>query len=252
MGGEKAARKLVTSWLRDGLDDYAAQHDALAGDGTSRLSPHLHFGTISVTELLDRAGDGSEGTRAFARQLAWRDFHHQVLAARPDCAREDYRPHGDRWRRSDRDLAAWRDGRTGYPIVDAAMRQLAREGWLHNRARLIAASFLAKTLYVDWRLGARHFADLLVDGDVANNQLNWQWVAGTGPDTRPNRVLNPLAQAHRYDPDGDYVRRYVPVLAGVPGGAVHEPWKLDDVGYPGPIVDLRDGARRFKAARDKG
>lgn len=134
------------------------------------------------------------------------------------------------------------------------MRQLLHEGWMHNRGRLLTASFLAKTLYVDWRTGARHFLDLLVDGDVANNQLNWQWVAGTGTDSRPNRVLNPVTQAKRYDPDGAYVRRWVPELAEVAGSAVHEPWKLPErerarSGYPEPVVGLPEGLARFKEAR---
>ncbi|MGW4523382.1 cryptochrome/photolyase family protein [Amycolatopsis sp. NPDC004378] len=255
-GGEATGRALMTKWVSEQIDSYEDLHDDLAGDATSRLSPHLHFGTVSVTELLDRAGSGSDGARAFRRQLAWRDFHHQVLAARPRCSTVDYRTRGDRWRQSEHEFTAWRDGRTGYPIVDAGMRQLALEGWLHNRARLLVASFLAKTLYLDWRLGARHFADLLVDCDVANNQLNRQWVAGTGTDTRPNRVLNPVLQAQRYDPTGDYVRRYVPELAGIRGTAVHEPWKLTPVelsatGYPRPLVDLRAAADRFKDARAK-
>jgi deoxyribodipyrimidine photo-lyase len=167
----------------------------------------------------------------------------------------DYRTRHDRWRTgraADEDAAAWREGRTGYPVVDAAMRQLRQEGWMHNRARLLAASFLTKTLYVDWRVGAAHFLDLLVDGDVAANQLNWQWVAGTGADTRPNRVLSPLRQARAHDPDGEYVRRWVPELAGVEGAAVHEPWKFpeaDRKGYPEPVVDLADGLARFRQAR---
>ncbi|MFD4638253.1 cryptochrome/photolyase family protein [Lentzea sp. NPDC058436] len=255
-GGETVGRKLMASWARSGVDDYADVHDALADDATSHLSPHLHFGTVSVTELIDRVGTGSEGARAYVRQLAWRDFHHQVLAARPESATEDYRTRHDRWRRSDRDFEAWRDGRTGYPIVDAAMRQLDREGWMHNRARLVVASFLSKTLYLDWRRGARHFVDLLVDCDLANNQMNWQWVAGTGTDTRPNRVHNPVAQAVRYDQEGLYVKRYLPELADVDPRHVHEPWKLPDderkaLDYPPPMVDLREAADRFAAARRK-
>ncbi|HUQ55589.1 deoxyribodipyrimidine photo-lyase [Lentzea sp.] len=253
-GGETVGRELMASWVRAGVHEYADTHDALAADATSHLSPHLHFGTVSVTELLDRTGTASEGARAYTRQLAWRDFHHQVLAARPASATKDYRTRDDRWRQSDHDFEAWRDGRTGYPIVDAAMRQLAREGWMHNRARLIAASFLCKTLYLDWRRGAQHFIDLLVDCDLANNQMNWQWVAGTGTDTRPNRVHNPLAQAGRYDPDGAYVKRYLPELAGVDPRYVHEPWKLPEdereaLGYPPPMVDLHEAADRFAAAR---
>ncbi|MGW6446239.1 cryptochrome/photolyase family protein [Lentzea sp. NPDC055074] len=255
-GGETVGRKLMTSWARTGVDDYAEVHDAMADDATSHLSPHLHFGTVSVTELLDRVGTASEGARAYTRQLAWRDFHHQVLAARPESATKDYRTRDDRWRRSERDFEAWRDGRTGYPIVDAGMRQLSQEGWMHNRARLVTASFLCKTLYLDWRRGAQHFVDLLVDCDLANNQMNWQWVAGTGTDTRPNRVHNPVAQAKRYDADGAYVKRYLPELADVDPAHVHEPWTLPEeefkaLDYPAPIVDLREAADRFAAARRK-
>ncbi|NUP44786.1 MAG: deoxyribodipyrimidine photo-lyase, partial [Streptomyces sp.] len=183
------------------------------------------------------------------------DFNRQLLAARPAVSAADYRTRHDGWRTgaaARADTAAWREGRTGYPVVDAAMRQLRQEGWLHNRARLLVASFLTKTLYVDWRVGAEHFLDLLVDGDVANNQLNWQWVAGTGTDTRPNRVLNPVLQARRHDPDGAYVRRWVPELAAVDGPAVHEPWKLpeaDRKGYPDRLIELPDGLARFRRAR---
>ncbi|WP_327668237.1 MULTISPECIES: deoxyribodipyrimidine photo-lyase [unclassified Streptomyces] len=255
-GGERAGRALLTSWLRSGIAAYEDRHDDLAGDATSRLSPHLHFGTISSVEAVHRANTaGGPGAEAFVRQLAWRDFHHQVLAARPDAAHADYRTHHDRWRRVPREVEAWQEGRTGYPVVDAAMRQLRHEGWMHNRGRLLTASFLVKTLYVDWRVGARHFLSLLVDGDVANNQMNWQWMAGTGTDSRPNRVLNPVTQAKRYDPDGAYVRRWVPELADVEGSAVHTPWKaagLDRAAlgdYPDPIVELPDGLARFKRAR---
>lgn len=250
-GGERAARRLFDGWVST-VGGYPEGHDDLSADATSRLSPYLHFGCLSATEMLDRVGTHSAGAEAFTRQLAWRDFHHQVLAARPDAAWRDYRPKGDRWRRDDDALRAWQQGRTGYPIVDAGMRQLAREGWMHNRARLIVASFLVKTLYVDWRCGARHFLDLLVDADIANNQLNWQWMAGTGTDTRPNRVLNPLTQAKRLDPHGEYVRRYVPELAGLDGPAVHEPWRLDrDLDYPAPLADLDEGRARFLAARGR-
>ncbi|MER8014845.1 cryptochrome/photolyase family protein [Streptomyces griseoluteus] len=258
-GGEVAGRRIVADWLRAGIDAYEDQHDDLAGDGTSRLSPHLHFGTVSPVELVHRALlAGGAGAEAFVRQVAWRDFNRQLLAVRPQASHADYRTRRDRWRtggRAEADIQAWRDGRTGYPIVDAAMRQLRHEGWMHNRGRLLTASFLTKTLYVDWRVGARHFLDLLVDGDVANNQLNWQWTAGTGTDTRPNRVLNPTAQARRYDPDGAYVRRWVEELAHVEGAAVHEPWKLSGPDraklgdYPDPIVGLKDGLDRFRHAR---
>ena len=254
-GGESEGRRRMDRWLRGDLAGYSDGSDDMAADATSRLSPYLHFGCLSPAELVHRARQrDSDAARAFVRQVAWRDFHHQVLAARPDAARRDYRSHGDRWHRDDDALAAWKQGRTGFPIVDAGMRQLAAEGWMHNRARLIAGSFLTKTLYVDWRAGAQHFLDLLVDGDVANNQMNWQWVAGTGTDTRPNRVLNPLRQAERYDPDGTYVRRYVPELADLGAPEVHQPWRLPagrrrELDYPEPIVDLAARAQRFRAAR---
>ncbi|MFE4619495.1 cryptochrome/photolyase family protein [Streptomyces sp. NPDC056747] len=259
-GGEQEGRKRLTAWLDRDADTYEEGHDDLAGDATSRLSPYLHFGAVSATEAVHRARSrGGPGAEAFVRQLCWRDFHHQVLAARPGVAVDDYRTRHDHWRRgkaAEADLRAWKEGRTGYPVVDAAMRQLAHEGWMHNRGRLLTASFLAKTLYVDWREGARHFMDLLVDGDVANNQLNWQWMAGTGTDSRPNRVLNPVIQGKRYDPDGAYVRRWVPELAGIEGPAIHEPWKLTGLeraryDYPDPVVDLAEGLARFRRARDQ-
>ncbi|MFH8756028.1 cryptochrome/photolyase family protein [Streptomyces atroolivaceus] len=260
-GGEAEGRRRSAAWRRNGLASYEERHDDLAGDATSRLSPHLHFGTLSPTELVHHArAAGGPGAEAFVRQVCWRDFHHQVLAARPAAARSDYRPRQDRWRTGSAaadETAAWKEGRTGYPVVDAAMRQLLHEGWMHNRGRLLTASFLVKTLYVDWRTGARHFLDLLADGDIANNQLNWQWVAGTGTDSRPNRVLNPVTQARRYDPEGAYVRRWVPELAEISGPAVHEPWKLPGrerarYDYPEPVVRLQDGLARFKEARGLG
>ncbi|WP_329376751.1 DNA photolyase family protein [Streptomyces sp. NBC_01351] len=260
-GGESEGRALLARWLSHGIGSYAETHDDLAGDATSRLSAHLHFGTVSAAETVRRARQkGGPGAEAFVRQICWRDFHHQVLAARPDTAAADYRPRHDRWhteRDAAQEIQAWRDGRTGYPIIDAAMRQLRQEGWMHNRARLLTASFLTKTLYVDWRIGARHFLDLLVDGDLANNQLNWQWVAGTGTDTRPNRVLNPLLQARRFDPDGAYVHRWVPELAGLSAPEVHRPWQLAGLDrarfdYPDPVVDLTDALARFRHSRGIG
>ncbi len=246
-GGESEGRRRLTRWLARGLTGYERLHDDLAADGTSRLSAYLHFGCLSPLELVERAS-GRDGAEPFVRQLCWRDFYAQLLAARPEISHADFRARGHRWRDDAEALAAWKDGRTGYPIVDAGMRQLAREGFMHNRARLLTASFLTKDLYLDWRLGAAHFADLLVDGDVANNSGNWQWVAGTGVDTRPNRVFNPIAQAKRFDPEGDYVRRYVPELAGIGGAAVHEPWKLarPPAGYPAPIVDHGAAVARLR------
>jgi deoxyribodipyrimidine photo-lyase len=239
-GGETAGRERLNRWLRRDPERYEEHADNLAADATSRLSPYLHFGALSPGEVLARVED-RRGLEAFARQLCWRDFHHQVLAARPDLPYADYRPGRRRWRPSKARLQAWKEGRTGYPIVDAGMRQLAREGFLPNRARLIVASFLTKTLGIDWREGAAHFERLLVDADLANNVGNWQWVAGTGNDTRPNRILNPIRQAHRFDADGSYVRRWVPELAELEGKAIHEPWTLEDelrdeLDYPAPVV----------------
>ncbi len=255
-GGETDGRRRAHQWLTHGIDTYHQRHDDLAADATSHLSPYLHFGCLSARDLAaDAAGRDTEGAKAFARQLAWRDFHHQVLAARPNTAHADYRARGDAWRDDPQALRAWKEGRTGIPIVDAGMRQLAHEGWMHNRARLIVASFLSKTLYLDWRDGAAHFTDLLLDADLANNQLNWQWVAGTGTDTRPNRVLNPLRQAERYDPTGDYTRRWIPELSAVDNPRdAHQPWRLGDatlrkLTYPAPIVDLAAARDHFHHQR---
>jgi deoxyribodipyrimidine photo-lyase len=234
-GGERAGRARATTWLHEDAGAYEHVHDDLAADRTSRLSPYIKFGCVSPREL---ARDGPD---AFRRQLAWRDFHHQVAAAFPALATDDYRPRGGRWNQDDEALAAWREGGTGIPIVDAGMRQLSREGYMHNRARLITASFLTRTLGIDWRHGLRHFEDLLTDGDIADNAGNWQWVAGTGNNTRPSQVMRPLRQASRFDSGGDYVRRYVPELAGIEGPRVHRPWTLPDargraLGYPPPVI----------------
>jgi deoxyribodipyrimidine photo-lyase len=234
-------------WLRRHLDGYGTGgHDAIAADATSRLSPYLHFGCVSPRSLALRARE--LGGEAFVRQLCWRDFYAQLLAARPDSQTEDFRPRGDRWVDDDGLLQAWKEGRTGYPLVDAGMRQLAEEGWMHNRARLVTASFLVKHLGIDWREGARHFFDLLLDGDVAQNVGNWQWVAGTGVDTRPNRMFNPTAQLRKLDPDGVYVQRYVPELAGVPARQLVEPG-LRAPGYPAPLVRHEDAVAAFRVRR---
>jgi deoxyribodipyrimidine photo-lyase len=256
IGGETAGRKRLNAWVENHLAEYAERHDDLPGDATSHVSAFLRFGCVSPAEIEHKLR-GGPGADAFLRQVCWRDFFAQVLAARPDAAWTDYRPRGDAWNDDDSAFTAWVDGRTGYPVVDAAMRQLRAEGFVHNRARMIAASFLAKDLGIDWRRGARHYLDWLVDGELANNNLNWQWTAGTGTDTNPHRVFNPTVQGTRFDPDGDYVRRYVPELASVEGGAIHEPARLPDeirraLDYPAPIVDHRDAIAAYRARLSAG
>ncbi|MBP2708158.1 deoxyribodipyrimidine photo-lyase [Microbispora sp. RL4-1S] len=236
-GGETEGLRRMDEWVGDGLGRYGDTRDHLAAR-TSMLSAYLHFGCVSPNELARRAGR-HRGGDDYVRQLCWRDFHHQVTHAFPGITRHDYRPRGrlpgrTAWGRDADAEAAWREGTTGVPVVDAGMRQLRREGWMHNRARLIVGSYLTKRLGIDWRVGADHFARLLLDADVPNNFGNWQWVAGTGNDTRPNRTLNPVRQARRFDPCGEYVRRYVPELASLPDDLVHEPWRapVPVRGYP--------------------
>ncbi|GAA1468986.1 DNA photolyase family protein [Nocardiopsis exhalans] len=239
-GGQALARERLRSWLDLGLADYGDRHDDLPGAATSGLSADLRFGCLSPLEVATAARDLPGGSE-YVRQLAWRDFHHQVTAAFPAINIRDYRPRDREWRTDPEALAAWKEGRTGVPIVDAGMRQLLREGFMHNRTRMITAAFLTKTLLVHWREGAAHFDAHLTDGDVANEYGNWQWTAGTGNDTRPNRAFNPSRQAKRFDPDGVYVRRHVPELAGLAGALAHTPW-LEGFGegvegYPKPIAD---------------
>ncbi len=253
--GETAARERTDAWFDGPIDAYDDTRNHLAEDGTSRLSPHLHLGTISVAELVARVDRTRPGHEAFLQELCWRDFNHQLLAARPDLTHADVRTQGDAWRDEQDAVEAWKEGLTGYPVVDAGLRQLRRDGWMHNRARMIVASFLTKHLYVDWRVGAWHFMDHLVDGDLANNFGQWQWTAGTGTDSRPNRMFNPVTQGQRHDPDGSYVRAYVPELAEVDDAHIHAPWEADGTllratsDYPPPIVDHREARQRFLAAR---
>ncbi|MFY1626086.1 cryptochrome/photolyase family protein [Micromonospora sp. WMMD723] len=237
VGGESVGRRRLTRWLPT-LSRYDDIHDDLAADETSRLSPYLRFGCLSPLTVANRADDRGH---PFVRQLCWRDFYHQVTAAFPEIAAKAYRRGAtEDWRYDAAALDAWTDGRTGMPIVDAGMRQLHAEGWMHNRARLITAGYLTKVLGLDWRPGLAVFSRWLLDGDVPDNSGNWQWVAGTGNDSRPYRGLNPVRQAERYDPDGGYVRRWVPELATVAGRAVHQPWRLPTevrrtLDYPPPL-----------------
>lgn len=263
-GGEVAARERLAWWMDGPIDDYADGRNRMAEDATSRLSTPLHLGCLSVTEVAAGLDPRRPGHEAFLQELCWRDFNHQLLDARPDLAVNDVRTKDDRWRDAPDEFAAWCEGRTGYPVVDAGMRQLVAEGWMHNRARMVTASFLTKHLYIDWRAGAHHFLHHLADGDLANNFAQWQWTAGTGTDSRPNRMFNPVIQGERYDPDGAYVRSWVPELADIAGKAVHQPRATGgatsspglfegSVGgvaaYPPPMVDHRVARERFLAAR---
>jgi deoxyribodipyrimidine photo-lyase len=242
--GEAAALERWQEFLEDGLDGYAERRDRPGVDGTSGLSVHLKYGELHPRTLLaGLARRRGPGVETFRSELCWREFYADVLWHRPATAREYLRPEYARMRYDPPGdgFEAWCQGRTGFPIVDAGMRQLQAEGWIHNRVRMIVASFLIKDLHVEWQHGARWFMRWLRDGDLASNQHGWQWVAGSGTDAAPYfRVFNPVSQGLKFDPDGDYVRRYLPELAGLRGGAAHEPWKHPDGyagGYPQRIVD---------------
>lgn len=238
--GEAAARRRWASFL-DRVDAYDTERDRPDLDGTSRMSVHLKWGEIHPrTMLADLARHPCRGADTFRKELAWREFYADVLLARPDTAREYLRPQFARMRYDapGPGLEAWRTGRTGFPVVDAGMRQLRATGWMHNRVRMVVASFLVKDLHLEWQHGARHFMQWLVDGDLASNQHGWQWAAGCGTDAAPYfRVFNPTAQGRRFDPDGRYVRRWVPELADV--ADPHDPSPEDRLasGYPEPLVD---------------
>lgn len=254
-GGETEGLKLARAFFRraDGLAQYKDVRDFLARDATSHLSPHLHFGTVSVRELVRAARDANAGKqgKTWIDELVWREFYASVLWHFPHAARGAFRREYDAiaWENNAEKFAAWCAGRTGYPIVDAGMRQLNATGWMHNRARMIVASFLTKDLLIDWRRGEKYFLQNLVDGDVASNNGGWQWAAGTGTDAQPFfRIFNPLLQGAKFDSDGAYVKRWIPELARVPAKYIHAPWTMPrdivqrarvEIGndYPAPIVD---------------
>ncbi|MCU0493542.1 MAG: DNA photolyase family protein [Chloroflexaceae bacterium] len=256
-GGESHAQQLLREFTdtqqQYGISHYKEQRNFPGLPATSRLSAHLHIGTASVRQCLAAAvacGDGSD-VQAWIGELAWRDFYMQILYHFPHVATSAFRPafNGLQWENDQQLFAAWCEGRTGYPIVDAAMRQMNTEAWMHNRCRMITASFLCKDLLIDWRLGELYFWQKLVDGDKAANNGGWQWAAGTGTDAQPFfRIFNPTSQGQQFDPQGAYVRRYVPELVRVPDSFIHEPWKMSAnlqeqcgvvIGrdYPAPIVD---------------
>lgn len=259
--GEEAAMRRWADFRDGALDAYADRRNIPDGGHTSRLSPYLKWGCVHPRTLLAELDVHRKGHATFRNELCWREFYADVLWHEPQSAREALQAQMGRMKvdsgaLADERFEAWSQGRTGYPIVDAGMRQLLTEGWMHNRVRMIVASFLIKDLHVDWTRGARWFLQHLVDGDLASNNHGWQWVAGTGTDAAPYyRIFNPVTQGLKFDPDGAYVRRYVPELAGVAGKDVHEPWELGALpeGYPERIVDHKvereEALERYQAAK---
>ena len=256
--GEAGARARLADFLETGLAGYAVRRDRPDEEHVSRLSPYLRFGEISplqvlyaVRHALGRGAATAEDAAKFEAELYWREFSHHLLAAQGDIAQRNIQEAFDAfpWRECPGELKAWQRGRTGYPIVDAGLRQLWQTGWMHNRVRMIVASFLTKHLLLDWRLGETWFWDTLVDADPANNPASWQWVAGSGLDAAPYfRIFNPVIQGEKFDPEGTYVRAFVPELARLPAKVIHQPWRADSetlakagvrlgVTYPRPVID---------------
>ncbi|MFS8038158.1 cryptochrome/photolyase family protein [Xanthobacter sp. AM11] len=266
--GEAAAAARLAAFIGEGLTGYAEGRDRPAQPHVSRLSPHLRFGEVSPRQVLAAIRHAREAeavpaadAQKFEAELYWREFSHHLLAEEPDIARRNIQPGFDAfpWRECPGELKAWRQGHTGYPLIDAGMRQLWQTGWMHNRVRMAVASFLAKHLLIDWREGEAWFWDTLVDADAASNPASWQWVAGSGLDAAPYfRIFNPVIQGEKFDPDGAYVRAFVPELARLPAGLIHKPWTADattlaaagvklGTSYPRPVVD--HGAARERALR---
>ncbi len=251
--GEPAGRRATRRFFERGIDTYGEGRRTPASDGSSRLSPYVRWGCVSPLAIDEAAASrGTDGAEAFRTELAWRDYYAAVLIHFPSVTRleHDERLRALEWDHDDERFKAWAAGRTGYPFVDAGMRQLAAEHWMHNRLRMVVGSFLIKDLHLDWRLGEAHFMYELLDGDMAANNGGWQWVASTGVDRAPyfQRMFNPITQAERFDPDGHYVRRWVPELRDVPQHRILRPWEMSDAeqraagcvigrDYPAPIVD---------------
>lgn len=268
--GETGAQAALGRFIAGGLADYADARDRPDVAGTSRLSPHLHFGEIGPRQIWRAAtasGCPGEQVDKFLAELGWREFNHHLMFHWPSLPTDNFRPDFDRfaWRSDPAGLEAWQKGLTGYPIVDAGMRELWATGYMHNRVRMIAGSFLIKDLLIDWREGEAWFWDTLVDADIAQNAANWQWVAGSGADASPwFRIFNPITQGEKFDPDGAYVRRWVPELAKLPNALIHRPWNaprallraagvVPGQSYPDPIVDHGEARERalevFRAVR---
>lgn len=260
--GQAAAQKRLARYLGEDVSSYKTLRDFPAADRTSRLSPYLALGVLSARQCLDAALDAGGGERAFGEsglgtwigQLVWREFYRHILVGFPRVSKNrafQAQTERVRWRDDVKGFAAWCEGRTGVPLVDAAMRQLARTGWMHNRLRMVAAMYLTKDLLVDWRWGERFFMQQLVDGDLANNNGGWQWSASTGTDAAPYfRIFNPVAQSRKFDPDAAFLRQYLPELANLDNRAIHEPSadQRKACGYPEPIVDHAAARERAIAA----
>lgn len=263
-GGEREALQRLKVFVTKTAETYETTRDRLALHGTSRLSADLRFGSISPRQVWTAASksiSNDVSRKRFLSQLLWREFAYSTLWDRPELLQKPFQARFAQfpWRRDETAYRAWVEGRTGYPIVDAAARQLLREGFVHNRARMIAASFLAKDLLVDFRLGEGHYLEWLIDGDRAQNDLGWQWSSGSGCDAQPYfRIFNPVTQGEKFDADGDYVRRYVPELARLPNRFIHKPWSMPSLelsalavrigrDYPAPIVDHAGARNRFLA-----
>ncbi|KUM38358.1 cryptochrome/photolyase family protein [Arthrobacter sp. EPSL27] len=253
--GEAGAHERLETFVDGPVSEYGTGRDRPGIEGTSRLSPHLRFGEISpfriwhaLRERFPRSAPADVGI--FRSEIGWREFCWQLLYEKPELATRNYRAEFDRfdWQApSDAELQAWQQGRTGYPLVDAGMRQLWQTGWMHNRVRMAAASFLVKNLLADWRLGEAWFWDTLVDADSASNPANWQWVAGSGADASPYfRIFNPVTQSKKFDVRGSYLREFIPELSGLDDKAIHEPWKADGSAedYPDPVVGLPESRAR--------
>jgi deoxyribodipyrimidine photo-lyase len=258
--GEKGAADRLADFLDGPVEDYGTGRNIPGTEGTSRLSPHLRFGEVSpfrVWREIRRRHPGKipADVGIFRSELGWREFNWHLLYHNPDLASRNFRPAFDnfQWGRVSRsELAAWQQGKTGYPLVDAGMRQLWQTGWMHNRVRMAAASFLVKNLLTDWRIGEEWFWDTLVDADAANNPANWQWVAGSGADASPYyRIFNPVTQSRKFDADGSYLRAFIPELQGLEGKQIHEPWTAGADGYPAPLVDLAESRERALDAYQK-
>jgi deoxyribodipyrimidine photo-lyase len=271
--GEAEAQRRLKKFAQDAIDQYAQNRNAVSLDGTLQLSPYLRFGMVSSRQAVGTAvtcmesassQEARKGAETWLSELIWREFYIHILYHFPYVLYRSFRSEYEEieWRNDEDEFAAWCNGRTGYPLVDAAMRQLTTSGWMHNRARMVVASFLVKDLLIDWRWGEKFFMQHLVDGDPAANNGGWQWTAGTGTDAAPYfRIFNPTSQARKFDPDGKFARRWLPELANVPDNYIHEPWTMSatmqksthcQIGeeYPAPIVDHHE-AREWTLAAYK-